>query len=39
MPPKKVVRKTITVKGPAATMTFRELWASRAAAAVNKGKK
>jgi len=38
IPPKKVVRKTITVKGPAATMTFRELWAKRAADAAAKRK-
>jgi len=38
MPPKKVVRKTITVKGPAATMNIRELWAKRAADAAMKRK-
>jgi hypothetical protein len=39
VPPKKVVRKTITIKGPAATMNIQQLWANRAAAAANKGKK
>jgi len=39
VPPKKVVRKTIKVKGPAATMNIQELWANRAIANANKGKK
>ena len=36
MPPKKVVRKTIVVKGAAATMNIHQLWANRAAAQVKK---
>ena len=38
-PPRKVVRKTITIKAPAATMNIQELWANRANAQANKGKK
>jgi hypothetical protein len=39
MPPQKVVRKTIVVKGAAATMNIQELWAKRAVAQATKGKK
>ena len=39
MPPRKVVRKTIKVTGASATMNIRELWANRANAQANKGKK
>jgi hypothetical protein len=39
VPPRKVVRKTIVVKGPAATMNIQELWAKRAVAQATKGKK
>jgi hypothetical protein len=38
MPPQKVVRKTIVVKGAAATMNIQELWAKRAVDAVTKRK-
>jgi hypothetical protein len=38
MPPQKVVRKTITIKGPAATMNIHELWAKRAVDAATKRK-
>ena len=39
MPPQKVVRKTIVVKGAAATMNIQELWAKGAVAQATKGKK
>ena len=39
MPPQKVVRKTIVVKGSAATMNIQELWAKRAVAQATNGKK
>ena len=38
MPPQKVVRKTIVVKGAAATMNIQELWAKRAVDAATKRK-
>jgi hypothetical protein len=36
MPPQKVVRKVLKIKGPAATMSIQQLWANRAAAQVKK---